>query len=313
MQGRKIRFTTTFGARHTTTAAFAIFALLVACAPASFAQRSAQAAFSSPEEASRALFAAVKDDNDEAMMEILGCGKELVSLEDKSQDKLEREEFVIKYQEMHRLVREPDHTTVLYIGAENWPFPVPLVSRKGGWYFDSNTGMREVLFRRIGENEEAAIEASHLLVLAEERYRATLHSDDSTSHYALRFVSDQNTQDGLYSDEGSPIPPFLANAGVGNGVPQENKQAPYAGYYFRILTQQGKNAPGGTQNYISNGKLTGGFAFVAYPAEYGQSGVMTFIVNQNNVVYQKDLGPRTPNVVQTMTRYNPGPGWRRVE
>ena len=289
----------------------AIFTLLVATG--AFAQSSAPENFSSPEEAARALFTVVRDDNEPAMMQVLGAGKELISLEDKGQDKQEREEFINKYQEMHRLVREPDRTTVLYIGAENWPFPVPLVSSNGAWHFDSERGANEVLFRRIGENEEAAIDACHLLVLAQQRYAATLHSDDPASHYALRFVSSQGTQDGLYADQSSPIPDFLANAGVSNEGAADDQRSPYAGYYFRILTQQGKAAPGGSQNYISNGKLTGGFAFVAYPAKYGRSGVMTFMIGQDAIVYQKDLGPDTANIVQAMSSYNPGSGWLRVE
>jgi hypothetical protein len=308
MNTKKITREKIISGKSSATIAFAILTLLAATG--AFAQSSAPERFSSPEEAARALFTAVKDDNEPAMMQVLGAGRELISLEDKGQDKQEREEFINKYQEMHRLVREPDRTTVLYIGAENWPFPVPLVSSNGAWHFDSGTGARDVLFRRIGENEEAAMDASHLLVLAQQRYWATLHSDDPASHYALRFVSSQGTQDGLYSDQDSPIPDFLANAGVGD---PGNNPTPYAGYYFRILTQQGKAAPGGTQNYVSNGKLTGGFAFVAYPAEYGRSGMMTFIVGHDEVVYQKDLGPDTPNIVQNMSNYNPGPGWLRVE
>ena len=162
------------------------------------------------------------------------------------------------------------------------------------------------------ENEDAAIQACLLLALAQERYKATLHSDDPESHYATHFVSSPGKQDGLYSGPESSIPAFLANAGV-NDDAQDNPPAPYAGYYFRILTQQGKSARGGAQNYLVNGRLTAGFAFVAYPAEYRASGVMTFIVDQDNIVYQKDLGPETVNMAQAITRYNPGEGWRQAE
>jgi hypothetical protein len=304
------KFEKAFGREIAAFAAIVVLAFVVAAFPPASFGRPLET-FTSPEKASRALFAAVRDGNDEAMMRILGAGRELISLEDKGADNLDREKFVIKYQEMHRFVRENDQTIVLYIGAENWPFPVPLRSRKGGWYFDSDAGAKEVLFRRIGENEDAAIEAAHFLVQAEATYRSALHSDDTTSHYAARFVSTQGKHDGLYSGADSPIPSFLANAGVSGGSPGNNK--PYAGYYFRILTQQGKAATGGAQDYVSNGELTGGFAFVAYPAMYGKSGVMTFIVNQDDVVYAKDLGPETAKVAGSMSRYNPGAGWHSAE
>jgi hypothetical protein len=269
--------------------------------------------FSSAEEGVRSLFLAVEENNEDAITGILGSGEDLVSSDSEDQNRSERARFVQKYREMHRLVRETNGTTVLYLGAENWPFPVPLISEKGAWRFDAKAGAAEIRFRRIGENEEAAIEASHLLVHAETGYKAKLHGGDLTSHYALRFAATNGADDGLYSGDDSPIPEFVAAAGVSDTVSQDENHVPYAGYYFRILTEQGKDALGGTQNYISNGTLSGGFAFVAYPAEYGSSGVMTFIVGQDNVVYQKDLGPGTPAIVNAMSRYNPGAGWRPAE
>ena len=284
--------------------------LIAAFPPLSFGQP--REAFSTPEAASSALFAAARDNNDEALMRILHGGKELVSLEDKGADNLERERFVIKYQEMHRFVQEDPRTTVLYIGAENWPFPVPLRSGKGGWYFDSDAGAKEVLFRLIGENEQDAIDASHFLVAAEAQYRATLHSDDTNSHYAARLVSTQGRQDGLYYGPDSPIPAALADAGITSFEAQGNTAAPYSGYYFRVMTQQGKDADGGVRSYISNGEMIGGFAFVAYPATYGKTGVMTFIVGQDDVVYERDLGPETGKIASEMTTFNPGPNWQPV-
>jgi len=288
----------------------AIFALLTGPVQG---QQLTPKTFSSAEEGVRSLFLAVEENNEDAITGILGTGEDLVSSDNEDQSRSERARFVQKYREMHRLVRETDGTTVLYLGAENWPFPVPLVSEKGAWRFDVEAGAAEVLFRRIGENEEAAIEASHLLVRAEMSYKTRLHSGDLVSHYALRFAGSDGADDGLYSGDDSPIPAFLATAGVSDQATQDEKRAPYAGYYFRILTEQGKDAPGGAQNYISNGSLSGGFAFVVYPAEYGSSGVMTFIVGQDDVVYQKDLGPGTPAIVNAMSRYNPGRGWRPAE
>ena len=281
--------------------------VVAAFPPASFG--APRELFSSPEEASSALYAAAREGNDNALMRILRSGKELVSLEDKGADDLERERFVIKYQEMHRFVQEDARTTVLYIGAENWPFPVPLRSRNGGWYFDSDAGAKEVLFRFIGQNEKDAIDACHYLVVAEDKYQQTLHSDDTNSHYAARLVSTHGKQDGLYYGPDSPIPVALAAAGITDFEAQGNTAAPYSGYYFRVLTQQGKQADGGVRSYISNGEMIGGFAFVAYPATYGKTGVMTFIVDQDDVVYQRDLGPDTGKTALEMTSFNPGPMW----
>jgi hypothetical protein len=308
---QKTSFENILGRNMVAFAALLMLAVFVTAFPANGFAASPKV-FSSPEEASNALFAAVKDNNDDALMGILGAGKELVTLEDKGTDKLERERFVIKYQEMHRFIQEEDGSTVLYVGAENWPFPVPLRSTKTGVYFDSDSGAKEVLFRRIGQNEEAAVQAMHFLLQAEGTYRSTLHSDDVSSHYAARFVSTQWKQDGLYYGADSPIPDFMANAGI-DGVQPSNNVVPYSGYYFRILTKQGKAAAGGAQDYVSNGELTGGVAFVAYPAVYEKCGVMTFIINQDDVVYAQDLGPDTVKIAQSMTRYNPGTGWQMAE
>ena len=311
MNRRKTWFERIFGRELVAFAALLTLGFVVAAfPPASFG--APPETFSSPEQASSALFAAARDGNDNALMRILGGGKELVTLEDKGADNLERERFVIKYQEMHRFVQEDGRTTVLYVGAENWPFPVPLRSRQGSWYFDSDAGAKEVLFRRIGENEQDATDACHFLVVAEGEYQATLHSDDTNSHYAARFVSAEGKQDGLYYGPDSPIPAALANAGIGDAAAPGTAPTPYSGYYFRVLTQQGKQADGGVRSYFSNGELIGGFAFVAYPAKYGKTGVMTFIVNQNDVVYQRDLGPDTGKIAQAMTKFNPGPKWQPV-
>ena len=265
--------------------AFATFTLLLAgYAQACLGQQPDAKPFSSAEEASHALYLAVQSDNEEAMTKILGAGKELVSLDDKVQDKLERERFIRKYQEMHRLVREPDATTVLYIGVENWPFPIPLVSENGVWHFDAKIGMEEVLFRRIGENEVTAIETCHALVAAEKEHK--------------RLVRDPS---------GQAMRALLVNAG------NDGRVVPFHGYYFRILTSQGKNATSGTRQ-ISNRKTPGGrFAFVAYPAEYRSTGAMTYLVNQHDVVYEKDLGPDTVQVAKGMTRYNPDSTWHPAD
>jgi hypothetical protein len=277
MNEKKTIFEKAFSDRLTPVAAFALLALL-ASAPLCFAQRLAPESFSSPEKAANALVAAVKADDDQALMKILGGGKVLVSLEDEVQNKQERERFVRKYQEMHRLVHEPDRTTVLYIGAENWPFPVPLVATGGTWHFDARTGMREVLYRRIGENETKAIEALHVLAQAKRE--------------------DASSQDGETAD--SSIRDLLKKSNDGSA--SQNEPVRSNGYYFRILGGQNKNAP-------DDGNT--GHTFIAYPAEYRQSGVMTFVVS-DDVVCEKDLGPNTGKLGKSMTTYQPST-WRKAE
>jgi hypothetical protein len=213
---------------------------------------------------------------------------------------------------MHRLVKEPDGFT-LYIGAENWPVPIPVVERDRAWYFDTAAGKREILYRRIGRNEMSTISVCQGLVAAQKEYYSTQRE------YAPKLFSDAGQHNGLYWEAGdgesqSPIGPLIASA-VAEGYAKrpDGAPVPYRGYYFRILTRQGKNSAGGPKTYIVGGKMTEGFAFVAYPAEYRSSGVMTFIVNEDGVVYQKDLGWKTGVLAQAMKEYNPGSGWQKAE
>ena len=271
-------------------------------------QRQQQKTFSSAEAATGALFLAAQTHNERALMEILGLAKEGVSSGDEIQDKLEHERFIQKYQEMHRLVLEPDKTTVLYIGAENWPFPIPLVSSHGVWRFDSQAGMNEVLYRRIGENEAMAIGAFRLLILAEQEY--TRRSSGTGPEYTTHFIVAAGTTDGLHLKGNSPIPVELARAGINGPAASDNSAVPFYGYYFRVLTAQGKHAPGGAKSYISDGKLTNGFAFIAFPASYRSSGVKTFIADSEGNVYEKDFGPDTAKIVKSITEYDPDPSWQ---
>jgi hypothetical protein len=276
-----------------------------------FAQQREQPTFSSAEAATSALFRAVQSHDEGALRDILGVGSELVSTGDNLQDTLERERFAQKYQEMHRVVRGPDNTLVLYVGAENWPFPVPLVSKNGVWRFDAETGSNEVLCRRIGENEEMVIGAFSLLALAEQQYH--LRGETAVPEYTTRFVGTRSAQNGLSQNWDSAVPEGLAEAEVDDRLAAGQPAIPFYGYYFRILTAQGKHAPGGAKNYISNGKMTGGFAFVAYPAQYRSSGVKTFIAGADGKVYEKDLGPQTAKIASSMTEYDPGPTWHLAE
>jgi hypothetical protein len=214
---------------------------------------------------------------------------------------------------MHRLVKEPDGSTVLYIGAENWPTPIPLVSKGSAWYFETEAGKQEILYRRIGRNEMSTIRVCQELVAGQKEYSA-----DHNNEYAQKIFSDEGQRNGLYwkanGDQLSPIGPLVAAAVTESyAASRDSAPTPYRGYYYHVVTRQGKVAPGGAKNYIVNGKMTGGFAFVAYPAEYRSSGVMTFIVNEDGVVYQKDLGKKTEALAKAMKEYNPNSSWRKSE
>ena len=294
----------------------ALAILLTWCFPIrSMAQQPGQRTFSSPEEASNAFVTAVRSNDEKAMLNILGPdGKQIISSGDETEDAESRSNFVQKYQEMHRLVREPDGTTTLYIGAKNWPTPIPLVNKGNSWYFDTTAGKREILFRRIGRNEMSSIRVCQELVAAEKEYYSTQQNE-----YARKIFSDAGQHNGLYwkaadGDPRSPIGPLVASA-VAEGYAQGQGGAPtpYRGYYYHILTRQGKNASGGAKPYIVDGRMTEGFAFVAYPADYRSSGVMTFIVNEDGVVYQKDLGRKTDVLAEAMREYNPDSSWRKAE
>src|SRR5258708_39564109 len=288
--------------------ALAAFAFETGSVQSSLAQQRQQKKFSSAEAASGALFLAAQTHNERALMEILGLAKEDVSSGDEIQDKLEHERFIQKYQEMHRLVLEPDKTTVLYIGAENWPFPIPLVSSHGVWRFDSQAGMNEVLCRRIGENEAMAIGAFRLLILAEQEY--TRRSSGTGPEYTTRFIDATGTTNGLHLKGNSPIPVELARAGIDDPAAKDNSAMPFYGYYFRVLTAQGKHAPGGAKSYISEGKLTSGFAFIAFPASYRSSGVKTFKAVADGNGYDYDVRPRITTIAKSRPQNHYAPTCR---
>ena len=292
----------------------AVTILLMGCfSGRSMAQQPHQKTFSSPEDASNALVTAAQSNDEKNMLDILGpAGKQIVSSGDEAEDAHSRANFVKKYQEMHRLVKEPDGTTTLYIGAENWPTPIPIVKKGTSWYFDTKAGEKEILYRRVGRNELSAIRVCQELVAAEKEYYAA-HSE-----YAQKIFSDDGQHNGLYwkaadGETKSPIGPLVAAAfAKGHADGQEGAPTPYRGYYFHILTRQGGNR-GGAKSYIVDGKMTGGFAFLAYPAEYKSSGVMTLIVNEDGVVYQKDFGKKTDVLAKALTEYKPNSSWRKAE
>ena len=290
--------------------------LLSACLTASsLAQEKGQKTFASAEDATHALVAAMQNADEHAMLDILGKdAKQIVYSGDDVEDKEAHANFVKKYEQMHRLMKEPDGTTTLYIGAENWPAPIPLVNKGALWFFDSDAGKKEILYRRVGRNEMSAIRVCQELAAAQKEYFAAQHNE-----YAQKILSDDGQHNGLYwkvsgSDPQSPIGPLVA-AAVAEGYTKTSDATPtpYRGYYFHVLTRQGKNAPGGAKSYLTGGKMTEGFAFVAYPAEYRSSGVMTFLVGSDGVVYQKDLGKKTPTAAKPLKEFNPDSHWQKAE
>jgi hypothetical protein len=282
------------------------------------AQKAGQKTFPSTEEACAALLDAVQQLDQPALVEILGpTAMEIISVGDEAEDVSSRRLFVEKYREMHRLAREANGTTTLYIGPENWPVPILLVRKANGWYFDPEASRTEILVRRIGRNELETIEVCRELVKAQNEFHSLLH-DGEAQQFATRFVSDDGLRNGLYwkiseGEPNSPVGQLLTLASFEDAVTKTTGPRPFHGYYFRILTRQGHHATGGAKNYMVNGKMTGGFAFVAYPAEYRSSGVMTFIVSRDGIVYQKDLGPTTAHRAKTLTQYNPDATWKKVE
>ena len=293
---------------------FAAFVLFLNGSTA--AQQGNEKTFASPGDAVLALYNALKSNDMQAIDAIFGTNADsILHSGDDVADKKMVVTFIAKYDQMHRVVVETDQTVTLYIGAENWPMPIPLVKNtNGAWYFDTETGKREVLYRRIGTNENDAIEILHALVDAQRDYVSTVHDGDKTSHYAAKFFSDEGKQDGLYwksneNENPSPIGPLLVRAADEGYTRKEGKPTPFHGYHYRILTKQGWAAKGGKRDYMVNGQLVRGFAFIAYPADYRNSGVMSFIVNKDDVVYEQDLGPDTAHKAAAFTQYNPDKDW----
>ena len=276
--------------------------------------------FASPEEAGSELLQAAQSGDQNGLLAIFGPdSKTVIFSGDAVQDKNAENAFVAGYGVMHRWRKMADGAETLLVGADNFPFPIPLRKNGAGqWYFDLAAGKDEILARRIGRNELAVIDICGALADAQAEYFSERHSDGSTRQYALKFVSDTGKQNGLYweSAEGqprSPLGPLVAQATTAGYSARANSHLPFHGYYFRMLTRQGSNAPGGAKDYVVDGKMTGGFAFVAYPAEYGNSGVMTFIIDQDGVLLQKDLGKTTTETATAMSEFNPDATWSRVE
>lgn len=275
--------------------------------------------FATPEAAVAALVAAVSTDDTDAVRVIFGPAAADLANPDRVQATNEHRAFVSAFNQTNRIVRESDAQCVLEIGPDSWPFPVPLVKRDGQWFFDTEAGKEELLNRRIGKNEIAVLQSVRAYVQAQREYASKDRDGDEVLEYAQRFGSSAGKKDGLYwspdlDGEISPLGPLVAEAqgqGYANKPRSEDAQPrPFRGYLFRLLTRQAKSAPGGKYDYVINGNMIGGFALVAWPAEYGQSGIMTFIVNQQGRVYQKDLGTKTAATVADIKAYDPDQTWK---
>ncbi|WP_298272330.1 DUF2950 domain-containing protein [Geobacter sp.] len=280
-----------------------------------------QKGFATPEEAVKGLVEAVKANNNRKLAAILGPGSgELISSGDPVEDRQGRERFVKRYGEKNLIERQGDARAILVIGTADYPFPIPLVKRGRAWFFDTGAGRREILNRRIGRNELEVMDVLHAYVDAQREFAAKDHDGNGVLEFAQRLNSTPGKHDGLYweareGEEESPFGPLAARAdcqGYGPGFKSATLE-PFHGYYFKVLKAQGKDAEGRAFDYVVNGRMILGFAMVAYPAKYRASGVMTFIVNQNGVIYQKDLGKETARLATAMKIYNPDPSWKKVE
>jgi hypothetical protein len=289
-------------------------ALLLASATAAIAQQT----YKTPEDAAAALVSAARADDQSAELVVLGPdGEDIVSSGDKVADDAIRERFLQSYDAKHEITKDGDSKATLVIGADDYPFPIPLVRKAGKWSFDTEEGRREILYRRIGRNELNAIQVCLAYVDAQDEYADKDRTGGGAGVYAERFISTAGKKDGLYwptaqGEEESPLGELFAKASQ-QGYKAGEGRSPYHGYYYKILTRQGPHAPGGALSYIVNGKMIGGFALVAYPAEYRNSGVMTFMVNHAGLVFQKDLGPDTDELAEKITAFDPDSTWKEAD
>ena len=286
--------------------------LAVGCAKAE-----RHASFKTPQDAVDAFVTALQKDDTAELAKLLGPEvDDLLSSGDPVQDKASRQRFLDLYKAKHSLSDDGADTMVLVVGDDDWPFPIPIVKHKGKWRLDGQAGADELIYRRVGANELGAIAVSRGFVDAEKEYASEGRDGDPAGIYALKLMSDEGMHNGLYwpTEDGeapSPAGPFLASA-TGQGYSFGAERVPYHGYYYRLLYKQGPNAQGGAMEYFADGVMTQGFALVAWPADYGASGVQTFIVNQDGVVYQKDLGDDTANAVQAIETFDPDSSWVAV-
>ena len=302
-------------------ARLAVLVVSVCCAAVVLAadppKKMAQKTFASAQEAVDALVAAAKAGDRAAALAILGPdAEEAVSSGDAVADKAARERFTEMYAQKHAVAVDGDSKATLVVGNDDFPFAYPLVKSDKGWHFDTEAGNEELAARRIGENELSAINVMLAIVDAQRDYASADRNKDGVREYARRFASTPGKMDGLYwptaaGQPPSPLGPLVVQA-AGEGYKKSDKPQPYHGYFFKPLGSQGPGAKGGAQDYVVKGHMIGGFAALAYPAKYGNSGVMTFIVNHDGVVYEKDLGPETAKAAAAIKRFDPSQGWKAV-
>lgn len=304
---------------------FRVFATAVLLVFLAFVGRQADAAvkqkgFASAEDAVKAFIAALRSNDDKEVIAIFGPeAKELMYSGDPVSDKQRREKFISDYDKKNSLSKEGDKI-ILIVGEKDWPFPIPLVKKGDRWSYDTKAGKEEILNRRIGENELGTIQTMLAIVDAEREYAMKNREKSSFIEYAQKFASDPGQKNGLYwetkeGEEPSPLGDLVAKARAEGYSKKESKDkpVPYHGYYYHILTAQGKNAPGGAYDYVVNGHMIGGFAVVAYPATYGNSGVMTFVVSHEGVVYQRNLGKNSTSIAKGMKKFDPDKTWKKVQ
>lgn len=309
-----------FYGRHGLAAFIAAIVLVTVFSFLASAQDTKQKKFKSPEDAFRALVEAAKNNDTGELLAIFGPeGKDIISSGDDVADRQARKRFVKAVGEAVKFSKLDDETVLTVIGKDEWSFPIPIVKSGQEWAFFTEDGREEIINRRIGRNELSTIQVSLAYVDAQRDYAGKDRNGDGVLQYAQHFVSQKGKKDGLYweaapGEDMSPLGPLVAKATEeGYTIRKGEKPSPYHGYYFKILKSQGSNAPGGEIDYVSKGKMVAGFGLMAYPAEYGVSGIMTFMVNQTGVVYQKDLGPKTGESAKAMTKYDPDKTWKKVE
>jgi len=281
---------------------------------------SSQDYFDTPEQAADALATAARDDGNDALLAIMGKEFEgLLTTDDKASEKVQRSLFSEAYQESHTLEKSADGTITLVVGKNEWPYPIPLVKEQAGWRFDTRAGIEEIINRRVGANELAAINTIKAVLDAQIKYASEDRNDNGVLEYARKFRSTPGAHDGLYwqapqgatEQEVSPLQRFVTEAGEYLSA-RESDDAPFRGYHFHILTSQGPNARGGSYEYIVDDSMVAGFAIVAWPNEYGKSGVMTFVMNHEGNIYEKDLGDATTSVDSAMVAFDPDDSWKVV-
>jgi hypothetical protein len=294
-------------------------AALVVCGVAALAEDSQQKTFATAEDAVVALVDAAVAGNTQELLTLFGPeGQTVLFSGDPVMDQRNREVFLVAYAERAALMAVSPNRRVLYVGYEDWPLPIPLVKEGKAWRFDTAAGAQEILYRRIGRNELNTIDVAQVYVEAQQEYAAQAHDGKPAGAYAQRFASIPGKHDGLYwksddPEELSPLGEFAAEAAAQGYRGTGEQPTPFHGYVYRILTAQGKSAAGGARSYIVNGEMRDGYALIAYPAAYRVSGVMTFIVDQDGVVYQRDLGAETLNIAAGISRFDPDSSWQKVE